>query len=77
LGRGPDLISPSSFPAPETSKARNGFAVAAVKPKGFDRPWSPAVVEGGDENETTLISHPVAPRAIDATPPETDQHGDE
>jgi competence protein ComEC len=57
-------------------RTRNGFAVAAVKPKGVDRPWSPAV-EGGAENETTLTPHPVAPRAIDATPPETDQHGDE
>jgi competence protein ComEC len=57
-------------------RTRNGFAVAAVKPKGVDRPWSPAV-ERGAENETTLTPHPVAPRAVDATPPETDQHGDE
>src|SRR5580692_7854240 len=57
-------------------RTRSGFAVAAVKPKGVDRPWSPAV-EGGAENETTLTPHPVMPRAIDATPPEADQHGDE
>jgi len=57
-------------------RTRNGFAVAAVKPKGVDRPWSPAV-EGGAENETTLTPHPVAPRAVDATPPEAEQHGDE
>jgi competence protein ComEC len=57
-------------------RTRNGFAVAAVKPKGVDRPWSPAV-DGGAKNETTLTSHPVAPRAVDATPPEADQHEDE
>jgi competence protein ComEC len=53
-------------------RTRNGFAVTAVKPKGIDRPWSPAV-EGGAEGETTLTSRPVAPRAVDATPPEADQ----
>src|SRR3984957_15165933 len=57
-------------------RTRDGFAVAAVKPKGIDRPWSPAV-EGGVENETTLTPHPVAPRAVDATPPEADQLSDE
>jgi competence protein ComEC len=57
-------------------RTRNGFAVAAVKPQGVDRPWSPAV-DGGAENKTTLTPHPVAPRAIDATPPEADQQGEE
>src|ERR1700684_1379881 len=57
-------------------RTRDGFAVAAVKPKGVDRPWSPAI-EGGTENETTLTPHPVAPRAVDATPPEADQQGEE
>jgi competence protein ComEC len=53
-------------------RTRNGFAVAAVKPRGVDRPWSPAV-EGCGENETTLTPHPVPPRAVDATPPEAEQ----
>jgi ComEC/Rec2-related protein len=57
-------------------RTRNGFAVAAVKPKGVDRPWSPAV-EGGGDNETTLTPRPEAPRAIDATPPEAEQQTDE
>jgi competence protein ComEC len=57
-------------------RTRNGFAVAAVKPKGVDRPWSPAV-EGGAESETTLTPHPAAPRAVDATPSEADQQADE
>jgi competence protein ComEC len=57
-------------------RTRDGFAVAAVKPKGVDRPWSPAI-EGGTENETTLAPHPVAPRAVDATPSEADQQADD
>ena len=57
-------------------RTRDGFAVDAVKPKGVDRPWSPAVA-GGDENEATLAPRPVAPRAVDATPPETDQQPEE
>jgi competence protein ComEC len=57
-------------------RTRDGFAVAAVKPKGVDRPWSSAI-EGGTENETTLAPHPVAPRAVDATPSEADQQADD
>jgi competence protein ComEC len=57
-------------------RTRNGFTVAAVKPKGIDRPWSPAV-EGGLENETTLTSHATPPRAVDATPPEAEQQSEE
>jgi competence protein ComEC len=53
-------------------RTRNGFVVDAVKPRGVDRPWSPALA-GGNENEATLASRPVAPRAVDATPPEADQ----
>jgi len=44
-------------------RTRDGFAVAAVKPKGVDRPWSPAV-EGGadavvtrDDDLLSLSSH--------------------
>jgi competence protein ComEC len=57
-------------------RTRDGFAVAAVKPRGVDRPWSPAV-EGGGENETTLTPRIEAPRAVDATPPEAEQQVDE
>jgi competence protein ComEC len=48
-----------------------GFEVEAVKPRGFDRPWSPAVAGEGDL-DTPLLSRPVAPRARDATPSEAD-----
>jgi competence protein ComEC len=47
-----------------------GFAVDAAKPRGFDRPWSPAVAGEGDD--APLISRPANPRARDATPLEAD-----
>jgi competence protein ComEC len=49
----------------------NGFDVQAVKPRGFDRPWSAAVAGEGDL-DAPLISRPAAPRARDATPSEAD-----
>ncbi|MBR0964517.1 ComEC family competence protein [Bradyrhizobium diazoefficiens] len=53
----------------------DGFAVEAVKTRGANRPWSPAVAGDGDA-ELTLTPRPAAPRARDATPSETDL-GDE
>ena len=52
-------------------RTRDGFAVDAVRPKGVDRPWSPAVA-GDTEAETNLMTRPTAPRAVDATPSEAD-----
>jgi len=46
----------------------NGFAVEAVKPKGFDRPWAPAIVGEGETDSATLGTRPSA----DATPSEAD-----
>jgi competence protein ComEC len=54
----------------------NGFSVDAVRPKGFDRPWSPAVA-GDTEAEATLAPRPAAPRAVDATPSEADLQAEE
>jgi competence protein ComEC len=48
-----------------------GFAIDAVRPKGVDRPWSPAAA-GDIEAETNLVTRPTAPRAVDATPSEAD-----
>src|SRR5215472_5278011 len=48
-----------------------GFEVEAVKPRGFDRPWSPAVSGDGD-TDAPLISPPAASRARNATPSEAD-----
>jgi competence protein ComEC len=54
----------------------DGFAVEAAKPKGFDRPWSPA--EAGDaDGDGNILTRPPAPRPRDATPSETDVQADE
>jgi competence protein ComEC len=53
-------------------RSRDGFALEAVKPKGIDRPWSPATA-GDTEAEPNLATRPAAPRAVDATPAEADQ----
>jgi competence protein ComEC len=53
-------------------RTRDRFAVDAVKPKGVDRPWSPATA-GDTEAEPNLATRPAAPRAVDATPAEADQ----
>jgi competence protein ComEC len=48
-----------------------GFAVEAVRPKGVDRPWSPAPA-GNAATDASFISPPAVPRAQDATPSEAD-----
>jgi competence protein ComEC len=53
-------------------RTRDGFAVDAVRPRGVDRPWSPAVA-GAAETDATLAPHPRAARPVDATPAEADQ----
>ncbi len=50
-------------------KTRDGFAIAAVKPNGFDRPWAPAIA-GNAEADPDLVRRPAAP--VDATPSESD-----
>ena len=52
-------------------RTRDGFAVDAVRPKGVDRPWSPAVA--GDTEGETNLARPARHRApVDATPSEAD-----
>ncbi len=58
------------------SRNGGGFAIDANKPKGVDRPWSPAI--GGDgESEQMLAPRLAAPRAVDATPSEADLQAEE
>jgi competence protein ComEC len=57
-------------------RTRAGFAINAIRPKGVDRPWSPAV-DGGTEDETTLVPRYAVPRSVDATPAESDLQADE
>ncbi len=54
----------------------DGFAVDAARPKGLDRPWSPAVAGDGDA-DTAVISRPAPPRGRDATPSEADLQAEE
>src|SRR5665647_800714 len=45
-------------------RTRDGFAVDAVRPRGVDRPWSPAAA-GTAETEATLSPHRSAARPVD------------
>jgi competence protein ComEC len=49
-------------------RTRNGFVAEAVKPRGTNRPWSPAAA-GDDEAE---FADPALLRPVDATPAEAD-----
>jgi competence protein ComEC len=58
-------------------RSREGFAVDAVKPRGIDRPWSPAIAGDGEAETTVLAPRRTAPRAVDATPSEADLQAEE
>ncbi|MEK9281371.1 MULTISPECIES: ComEC/Rec2 family competence protein [unclassified Bradyrhizobium] len=49
----------------------DGFAVQAVRARGANRPWSPAIA-GDGYYEPNLAPRPAAPRSRDATPSEAD-----
>jgi competence protein ComEC len=57
-------------------RARDGFAVDAIRPKGIDRPWSPAV-PGDAETDTNLIPRAAPRSGVDATPAEADQQDED
>jgi competence protein ComEC len=56
-------------------RTRDGFDVEAAKPRGFDRPWAPAVGDGAAD--AAILSRPQASRGTDATPAETDLQPDD
>ena len=56
-------------------RTRDGFAIDAIRPRGFDRPWSPAVA-GDGEIETSLVRRAPA-GSVDATPAEADLQAEE
>jgi competence protein ComEC len=58
-------------------RSRDGFVIEAVKPKGIDRPWSPAIAGDQGTESTTLAPRVAAPRAVDATPSEADLQAEE
>jgi competence protein ComEC len=53
-------------------RAKGGFVVDAVKPKGVNRPWAPAAAGDTETEPTTLAPRSAVPRAVDATPAEID-----
>jgi competence protein ComEC len=60
----------------ELRERRGGFVVDAVRPRGMDRPWSPAP-GGGAETDTSFVPKPSLPRGDHATPSETDLQEDD
>ena len=58
-------------------RSGSGFTIDAVKPRGIDRPWSPAIAGEGDAETTILAPRRAAPRAVDATPSEADLQAEE
>jgi competence protein ComEC len=55
----------------------HGFVVDAAKPRGIDRPWSPAAADESDRDAPMLAPRIVPPRAVDATPAEADLQAEE
>jgi competence protein ComEC len=53
----------------------DGFTVDAVRPTGFDRPWSPAPSGEAERDESSLLQPRRVPQ--DATPPESDLQPDD
>jgi competence protein ComEC len=58
-------------------RSREGFVVDAVKPRGIDRPWSPAAADEGEADTAVLSPRVASPRAIDATPSDADLQAEE
>ncbi len=56
-------------------KTADGYAITAIRPRGVDRPWSPATVE--NEPETIAAQPNRSVRPVDATPAETDLQVDD
>jgi competence protein ComEC len=58
-------------------RGREGFFVDAVKPRGVDRPWSPAAADATDTDNMVVAPRRTSPRAVDATPSEADLQSEE
>jgi competence protein ComEC len=56
-------------------RSRGGFAIDAVRPNGVDRPWSPAVDDQTEPENST--ARPAPARPVDATPAEADLQAEE
>jgi competence protein ComEC len=82
--------APPSCPSPVMSADRlrrqgaialrrrgDGFALEAVRPRGVDRPWSPAPAGDSAEDNTSLAPRSAGRQTIDATPSEADLQAEE
>ncbi len=58
-------------------RGRAGFIAEAAKPRGTDRPWSPAAADESESDANVLAPRIVPPRAVDATPAEADLQAEE
>jgi competence protein ComEC len=56
-------------------RSGNGFAIEAVWPNGFERPWSPAARDTSEAG--SAVAHGRPRRAVDVTPSETDVQAEE
>jgi competence protein ComEC len=57
-------------------RTQNGYSITATKPRGTDRPWSPAVPEAEPEAQTSRSAAGL-PMPVDATPAESDLRPDD
>jgi competence protein ComEC len=58
-------------------RTNDGFVVDAVKPRGVNRPWSPAAAGDAETEPTTPAPRSAVPRAVDATPAEIDMQAED
>jgi competence protein ComEC len=56
-------------------KTVEGYAITAIRPRGVDRPWSPAIGEDEPQAPATRQNLPAQP--MDATPAERDLQVDD
>ncbi len=56
-------------------KTRDGYAVTSIRPRGIDRPWSPAIA--GDEPDAAPARSNLPAQPVDATPAESDLQADD
>ncbi len=69
----PRLVSQGAL---ALTRRGDGFAIAAVRARGADRPWSPAIA-GAVDFDGSLAPKVAVPRSRDSTPAEADQQGED
>jgi competence protein ComEC len=67
-----DLARLRSQGAMALRRTGRGFAVEAVRPRGVSRPWAPATETTAEVEPAGTAAGVTLPRAVDATPSESD-----